>query len=109
MLRRTKRDVLRELPPKRRLVMPVDSDDAVYRRLMQPVRETLARLKSDAEADASQRALWKMAVESGERQATGMAKAPYVAQFVRALLDADERVLLFAHHHQVMDLYKKEL
>lgn len=29
-----------------------------------------------------------MAVESGERQATGMAKAPYVAQFVRALLDA---------------------
>ena len=37
MLRRTKRDVLRELPPKRRLVMPVDSDDAVYRRLMQPV------------------------------------------------------------------------
>ena len=32
------------------------------------------------------------------------AKAPYVAQFVRALLDADERVLLFAHHHQVMDL-----
>ena len=109
MLRRTKRDVLTELPPKRRLVMPVESDDAVYRRLMEPVRATLAQLKNDEAAAPSQRALWKMAVESGERQATGMAKAPYVAQFVRALLDAGERVLLFAHHHQVMDLYKKEL
>ena len=88
MLRRTKRDVLTELPPKRRLVMPVDSDDAVYRRLMEPVRATLAQLKNDGAAAPSQRALWKMAVESGERQATGMAKAPYVAQFVRALLDA---------------------
>ena len=107
MLRRTKRDVLKELPPKRRLVMPVDSDDAVYRRLMQPVRETIGRLRG--EASGSQRALWEMEVERGERRATGVAKAPYVAQFVRALLDAGERVLLFAHHHVVMDLYKKEL
>lgn len=109
MLRRTKQEVLKELPPKRRLVMPVESDDGIYRRLMQPVRETLLRLKNDHEATQSQRALWEMAVEQGERQATGIAKAPYVAQFVRALLDADERVLLFAHHHEVMDLYKKEL
>ena len=107
MLRRTKRDVLKELPPKRRLVMPVDSDDAVYRRLMQPVRETIGRLRGAA--SGSQRALWEMEVERGERRATGVAKAPYVAQFVRALLDAGERVLLFAHHHEVMDLYKKEL
>ena len=107
MLRRTKRDVLKELPPKRRLVMPVESDDAVYRRLMQPVRETIGRLRG--EASGSQRALWEMEVERGERRATGVAKAPYVAQFVRALLDAGERVLLFAHHHEVMDLYKKEL
>ena len=109
MLRRTKQDVLGELPPKRRLVMPVDSDDAAYRRLMEPVRRTLSRLANVADATASQRALWEMEVESGERQATGIAKAPYVAQFVRALLDAGEKVLLFAHHHEVMDIYKKEL
>ena len=109
MLRRTKQDVLKDLPPKRRLVMAVDSDDAVYRKLMQPVRQTILQLKTDAEANASQRALWEMEIERGERQATGIAKAPYVAQFVRALLDADEKVLLFAHHHEVMDIYKKEL
>ena len=109
MLRRTKQDVLKELPPKRRLVMEIDSDDSVYKKLMQPVWETLRQLKNSRDADASQRALWEMAVETGERQATGIAKAPYVAQFVRALLDAGERVLLFAHHHEVMDCYRREL
>ena len=109
MLRRTKQDVLKDLPPKRRLVMAIDSDDAVYRRLMQPVHQTILQFKTDTEANASQRALWEMEIERGERQATGIAKAPYVAQFVRALLDADEKVLLFAHHHEVMDIYKKEL
>ena len=109
MIRRTKQDVLKDLPPKRRLVMPVDSDDAVYRRLMQPVRETIHQLRTAQEANASQRALWEMEIERGERQATGIAKAPYVAQFVRALLDSEEKVLLFAHHHEVMDIYKREL
>ena len=32
-----------------------------------------------------------------------------MCQFVRALLAADERVLLFAHHHAVMDVYRQEL
>lgn len=109
MLRRTKQEVLTELPPKRRLVMPIDSDDAVYRRLIQPMAQTLYQLKNDREATNSQRALWEMEVEQGERQATGIAKAPYVAQFIRALLEAGERVLLFAHHHEVMDIYKREL
>jgi len=108
MLRRTKQEVLKELPPKRRLVMTVDSDEGTYRKLMQPVLETLSRMRQE-EATASQRALWAMEVEQGERQAAGVAKAPAVAQFVRTLLEADEKVLLFAHHHQVMDIYKKEL
>ena len=109
MLRRTKQEVLKELPPKRRLVMEIDSDDGVYKKLMQPVWEALHQLKSSPEASPSQRALWEMAVETGERQATGIAKAPYAAQFVRALLEAGERVLLFAHHHEVMDIYRREL
>ncbi len=109
MLRRKKEDVLSDLPPKRRLVMTIDSDDLVYKRLMQPLQEKLRQLKAGGDFSASQRALLEMEVEQGERQATGIAKAPYVCQFVRALLEAGEKVLLFAHHHQVMDIYKKEL
>ncbi len=109
MLRRTKQDVLSDLPPKRRLVMNIDSDDGVYRQLMQPVTEKLHQLKHDLSLTAARRAMVALEVEQGERQATGIAKAPYVAQFVRALLEGGEKVLLFAHHHQVMDLYHREL
>ena len=109
MLRRLKQDVLSDLPPKRRLVMTIDSDDAAYKRYMRPLMEKLQRLKHDMEMAASTRILMEMEVEQGERQATGIAKTPYVVQFVRALLEAGEKVLLFAHHHQVMDLSKREL
>ena len=109
MLRRTKQDVLSDLPPKRRLVMTIDRDDRLYQQLMKPVTETLLLLKHDQTLTPSRRSLLSLEVEQGERQATGLAKAPYVAQFVRALLDGGEKVLLFAHHHLVMDAYRTEL
>ena len=109
MLRRTKKDVLPELPPKRRLVQEIDADDAVYRALMQPVLEKLLHWKQDESLTASKRAILEEQISQEERQATGLAKAPFVCQFVKALLEAGERVLLFAHHHKVMDVYKKEL
>jgi len=108
MLRRTKQEVLSELPPKRKLVQEIDADDKVYRELMRPVMEMLGSLR-ELHPDAKERALLEERISAGERQATGVAKAPFVAAFVRALLDSDEKVLLFAHHHAVMDIYKKEL
>ena len=108
ILRRTKQEVLAELPPKRRLVQEIDSDDRVYRELMRPVMELLGSL-AQLHPDAKERALLEERICAGERQATGVAKAPFVAAFVRALLDSEEKVLLFAHHHAVMDIYKKEL
>lgn len=108
ILRRTKQEVLAELPPKRRLVQEIDADDRVYRELMRPVMEMLGSLRA-LHPDAKERTLLEERISAGERQATGVAKAPFVAAFVRALLDSDEKVLLFAHHHAVMDVYKKEL
>lgn len=108
ILRRTKQEVLSELPPKRRLVQEIDADDKVYRELMRPVIEMLGSLR-ELHPDAKERALLEERISAGERQATGVAKAPFVAAFVRALLDSGEKVLLFAHHHAVMDIYKKEL
>ncbi|HRX07785.1 MAG TPA: DEAD/DEAH box helicase [Candidatus Limiplasma sp.] len=109
MLRRTKQDVLYDLPPKRRLVMTIESNHAIYQKLMEPIAEKLDQLRSDGELSGSKRSVLKMEIEQGERQATGIAKAPFVAQFVRALLEGGEKVLLFAHHHQVMDRYQKDL
>ena len=107
MLRRLKSDVLTELSPKRRLVQEIDWDDAVYRELMKPVAAQLAQLR--ATDDPSRRALIEDAICQQQRQATGIAKAPYVCTFVRAMVESGEKVLLMAHHHAVMDIYKKEL
>ena len=109
MLRRTKQEVLKELPPKRRLVQELDWNDKVYARLMEPILPELLRWKSDGTLTASARAMLEEQISQRARQATGVAKAPYVCQFVRALLEGGEKVLLFAHHHEVMDIYKKEL
>ena len=109
MLRRTKQEVLKELPPKRRLVQELDWNDKVYARLMEPILPELLRWRSDGTLTASARAMLEEQISQRARQATGVAKAPYVCQFVRALLEGGEKVLLFAHHHEVMDIYKKEL
>ncbi|MBQ3574074.1 MAG: DEAD/DEAH box helicase [Clostridia bacterium] len=107
MLRRMKTEVLSELAPKRRLVQEIDWDDAVYREMMIPVAHQLELLKNTS--DPSQRAIIEDAICQRQRQATGIAKAPFVAAFVRALVEAGEKVLLMAHHHAVMDLYKQDL
>ena len=106
MLRRTKAEVLSQLPPKRRLVQEIDWDDALYREMIESAMQKLPLLD---ESSQSERALIEDQISQEERQATGCAKAPYVAAFVRTLLEGGEKVLLFAHHHRVMDIYKKEL
>jgi len=107
MLRRTKGEVLTELAPKRRLVQEIDWDDKVYRQLMLPVAGQLEKLRGTV--DPGQRAILEEAICQQQRQATGVAKAPYVCTFVRALVESGEKVLLMAHHHAVMDIYAKEL
>lgn len=107
MLRRLKGDVLKELAPKRRLVQEIDWDDDVYRELMLPVAQQLSLLRKTD--DPAQRTIIEDAICQRQRQATGIAKAPFVAAFVRALVENGEKVLLMAHHHAVMDIYKSEL
>ena len=107
MLRRLKSDVLTELAPKRRLVQEIDWDDAVYRELMAPVAQQLQLLR--ATDDPSRRAIIEDAISQTQRQATGIAKAPFVCAFVKALVEGGEKVLLMGHHHAVMDIYKREL
>lgn len=110
MLRRTKQEVLPELPEKRRLVQEIDADDKLYQHLMAPVWEKMYQLQQGRHTlQPSQQALLEDQISQEARQAAGIAKAPFVCQFIRTLLSAGERVLLFAHHHAVMDIYAEEL
>lgn len=106
LYRRTKEQVLKELPPKRRLVQEIDSDIRVYDALMEGTLEKVRQLDI---ADNLEKGRLVEQISQEERQATGIAKAPYVCSFVKALLEGEEKVLLFAHHHKVMDIYRKLL
>jgi superfamily II DNA or RNA helicase len=43
------------------------------------------------------------------RQATGLAKAGFVAAFVRLLVESGEKVVLFGWHHEVYDVWREQL
>jgi superfamily II DNA or RNA helicase len=109
MLRRTRQEVGRELPELVKIPHQVDADP-----------EWLERVQSDA-AELARVILGQHAQSRGEafraggqldvlmRQATGIAKAPYVAEFVKLLLESGEQVLLFGWHHEVYRIWKERL
>lgn len=107
MLRRTKDQVLKELPPKRRIVQTVDFDTGTYSKLIQDAVEKVKTI--DTVKDQFERGRISRAAVNETRQAIGIAKAPYVTNFIKMLLDAGESILLFAYHHAVFDIYKEDL
>jgi SWI/SNF-related matrix-associated actin-dependent regulator 1 of chromatin subfamily A len=107
MIRRTKAEVQNELPPKRRVVHIVNHDEYRYNALItQAVR--LARGYGDIK-EWHEKGQAKRLIENETRRATGVAKAPFVASFVKTLLEAGERVLLYAYHHDVHDTLTETL
>lgn len=130
MVRRLKADVLTELPPKRRQIVEVEGNGATNavraeREAWDRQEEEFERLQSSVElakaetadeygeAVARMRQSVKAAFEeiSKLRHATALAKAPKVADHVRLALEADEttKIVVFAHHHDVIDLIHDEL
>lgn len=100
MIRRLKRDVLKDLPPKTRQIV---------------------ELKRNGKSDLS-RADYKDAVKSLAfdqqmafeeisliRHETALEKLPQAIAFIEDQLDASEKVVIFAHHRDVLDGLSQEL
>lgn len=108
LLGRTRADLKLELPAVTVVPQEVPSDGEVFDRLSGDAID-MARLILSASAAPKDR--WHAAGELDlrVRQATGIAKAPYVAEFVRLLLESEERLLLFGWHHAVFDIWRERL
>ncbi|MCA9627648.1 MAG: DEAD/DEAH box helicase, partial [Myxococcales bacterium] len=108
MLRRTRAEVGEQLPPVTTYVQEIDADTTALDSLGADAAE-LARIvlaqggrgvdKMQAAAELSARM----------RQATGIAKAPFVAAFVRMLLEQDIPVVLFGWHREVYRIWEDAL
>lgn len=107
MIRRLKSDVLKQLPPKRRIVVPLDSDTHQFNQLIGRAVD-LANQAQSAES-GFKRGRLELEALNETRRITGITKAPAVADFVRTLMESGEPTLVFVHHHAVMDILKKKL
>lgn len=109
MLRRTRRDVGRELPALSRSVYTIDTDPKALASIKGSAAE-LARIILSETGDGFSKMKAAGEMDRLLRQATGIAKAPYVAEFVKLLLESGEaRVVVFAWHLAVYDLLAEVL
>lgn len=106
MLRRKKVDVLTQLPPKIQYTEIIEADMSKYKRALKEILEK-------AEADTAKTAFEKHAklqrAKQDERQVAGMSKAYKVSDFVKNIMEIDESVVVFCHHHAVHDILHNQL
>jgi SWI/SNF-related matrix-associated actin-dependent regulator 1 of chromatin subfamily A len=107
MLRRLKSEVASELPSKERIVVSIDTDEGMFSKLVSTAVK-LAKQAEATEAPLLRGRLQREAIEQ-TRRATGVAKAASVAAFVRGMLEGGEPTVVFAHHHDVVDILLREL
>lgn len=109
MIRRTRKEVGRELPPVNRVMQEVSADLSVLKKAEDAASE-LARIILDQSADKVSRFQASGQFDMKLRQITGIAKAPYVAEFVKMLLEeTSEPVVLFGWHLEVYKIWEERL
>lgn len=108
MIRRTRADVGRELPHLTKSIVHVDSDEKAIESVGADVAE-LAKLILAQGGGWSERGQAARELDWRLRQATGIAKAPYVAEFVRLLVESGEKVVLYAWHREVYSILADRL
>jgi SNF2 family DNA or RNA helicase len=109
MLRRTRAEVGRELPPVQKIAHRVDSDRATFTHIEHSAADLARIILSHHEERPGEKRLAAGKLDALLRQATGVAKAPYVADFVRMLVENGERVLLGGWHRDVYAIWHSEL
>lgn len=109
MLRRTRRDVARELPDLTRITQHVDCDPKRLKEVEDRAGELARIILSETAGEKGEKMRAAEELNNAVRQATGLAKAPYVAAFVKMLLESGEPVVLFGWHRAVYSVWMKQL
>lgn len=104
MIRRLKSDVLKELPAKIRQVIPITPKSVTLKKLcaeeMRQWDEYLNThiLPRDTDIPVSPELREKIALQ----------KVPYVIEYLQGVLDEQKKIVVFAHHHSVIDKLAEE-
>jgi SNF2 family DNA or RNA helicase len=109
MIRRTRKEVGRELPPVTKIVHIVDCDTKELDRIKGSAVELAKTILAAQQNYKGEKFLASGKFDMLMRQATGIAKAPYVAEFVRMLLESGEKVVLYGWHREVYGIWLEQL
>lgn len=109
MLRRTRADVGRELPQLTKVPHTIDADTAALERVGAAASELARVILGLGERHRGEKMKASEELSNMLRQATGVAKAPYVADFVRMLVENGEQVVLFGWHRTVYEIWRDKL
>lgn len=109
ILRRTKEQVLPDLPPKRRVFQHVELDGKVRRRYMELFKELEDVLYND-NMDKMQAGASKIAIMSKMRHITGISKVSATVDQAQEFLESCNRdLVIYTHHDLAMDGIVSEL
>lgn len=122
MVRREKKDVLKDLPAKMRVVMPLDVDDGgKLRRLEEKVKQVLDQLEQlqgeleqrksigDKEGvksvGARMRAVWNGSIGEIEeyRKEAVVRKLPFMYEFIENCLEQEDKLVVFTYHRDIWE------
>lgn len=109
MLRRTRADVGRELPSLSKIPHAIDSDRAELEKVEGTARELAEIILGTQAGYRGEKMKAAEELSNVVRQATGIAKAPYVAEFVRMIVESGEPVVLYGWHRAVYRIWESKL
>jgi len=107
MLRRTRADVGREIEPLTKIVHHIDHDERVMDEVEDAARALAERFLLNPDPKQARYAGGQL--NAIVRKATGVAKAAFVADFVRLLLEQEARVVMFGYHRDVYSTWLERL
>lgn len=101
MIRRLKRDVLKELPAKRRQIVSLEVESNALKNIIEKEKKTYDEfIAAHGEIETETPAFSEI---SRVRKETAVVKIPYVVENLKGMLDANEKIVVMAHHHEVVD------
>lgn len=109
MLRRTRADVGRELPPLTNVVHHVECDSQHLERVETAATELARVILTENPTGHGEKFRAAEELSNLVRQATGVAKAPYVAAVVSMLVESGQRVVLYGWHREVYSIWLERL
>lgn len=101
MVRRLKADVLKELPAKRRQIIPLEANGASS--ILKAEKKLIEQLGFEEAARALEGQSAAFTEMAKLRHDLGVAKVEKALDHIKDMLDSVEKVIVFAHHHDVID------